>query len=194
MGLPNNVIYIQGQTQVGQDDLNTFVQAAFNVATLRQFIGLAYMTVYLLGFSVPGDGGAGEFYWNPTATGPDDGEDIIVPTGALVGAWIRLSSSNPNGAGQGNIHSVVTSNYALAADDFFVPVDATTSAISILLPPAASVGMKGKIFKIMKLDGTANLVTFVPSGSDVVVGTSIAAFQNQAIEVQSDGASKWYST
>jgi len=90
MTAPTPQQFIQGQGTVSADNLNTFVQTVTNVAQLRSLIGLPGMQILLEGISVPGDGGAGPFYWNTTATGPDDGVNTIVPQPGVAGAWVRL--------------------------------------------------------------------------------------------------------
>lgn len=90
MASPENVVSYQGQGVVPADLLNTFVQWVPDVVTLRGFIGIDQMGVYLQGLAVAGDGGQGSFYWSSTATAPDDGQDVIVPSGAALGAWLRI--------------------------------------------------------------------------------------------------------
>jgi hypothetical protein len=90
MSAPQLTAQIQGQGTVSADQLNTYVQNCTNIALLRTFIGLPGMLVFVDGFDVPGDGGAGPFYWNTTSTGPDNGTSIIVPQTGVPGAWIRL--------------------------------------------------------------------------------------------------------
>lgn len=89
MTAPQNAVQVQGVGSVNADQLNTYVQWCPSVAILRTFVGLTDMTVYLLGSVNPGDGGQGTFYWNPTAAGPDDGVNTIVPNGVTIGAWVR---------------------------------------------------------------------------------------------------------
>lgn len=90
--VPNPVVNIQGIGAVTADGLNTYLQACATVAQMRTITGVGTMMLYLEGFVAPNDGGQGAFYWNATAIGPDDGANVIMPLGALVGAWIRLSS------------------------------------------------------------------------------------------------------
>lgn len=82
-----------GISQVSGDNLETFNQTCNVVADLRGFIGTAGMQVYLRGYTAVNDGGQGQFYWNVSGTGPDDGGvTIVVPSGAAVGCWSRLNS------------------------------------------------------------------------------------------------------
>lgn len=91
MTAPQLTNYIQGQGSVSGDQLNTFEQTCDNLTQLRLLIGAPGMQVFVRGFLVPQDGGGGEFYWNATSLGPDNGTTVIVPTGAATGAWIRVS-------------------------------------------------------------------------------------------------------
>ncbi len=92
MSAPKLTRYRQGQGTVSDDQLNTFVQSCDTTAQLRAFIGTVGLEVALRGINTAGDGGAGDFYWNPTATGTDDNFSFIVPEPGIPGAWIRLSS------------------------------------------------------------------------------------------------------
>lgn len=99
MSVPALAVQVQGQGTVSADNLNTYEQTCDNADGLRNFIGSTGVQVYMRGYSDPGDGGQGPFYWNAAGTGPDDnGVTNIVPNGAAVGCWTRLgaapSSSN----------------------------------------------------------------------------------------------------
>lgn len=87
-------VFQTGQGVVNGDQLNTFVQGGALLANLQATTGLSGMTVYMLGFTAPGDGGQGTFYWNATAGPTGDNETVIVPYGALQGAWVRVSWDN----------------------------------------------------------------------------------------------------
>ena len=94
MPAPALQAYIQGQGAASADNLNTFESTCDTIVQLRGFIGLPGMQVFVRGFLAIGDGGGGPFYWSPTATGPDNGTSIIVPTGSAIGAWVRLAYVN----------------------------------------------------------------------------------------------------
>ena len=108
MTAPTPQQFIQGQGTVSADNLNTFVQTVTNVPLLRTLIGLPGMQILLEGFNTPGDGGAGPFYWNTTAIGPDNGTTIIVPQPGVPGAWIRLVISQTSIVTISNVASVST--------------------------------------------------------------------------------------
>lgn len=79
------------------DQLNSFEQTCDNIGQLRSFTGKSGMQVYCRGSLVPNDGFQGAFYWNATSTATDNGITVIVPTGTVTGAWLRLSADGPLG-------------------------------------------------------------------------------------------------
>ena len=94
MTAPKLTKQIQGQTVADADRLNTYEQTCDNFSQLRQFVGLPGIQVFARGAGAINDGAAGEFYWDSTATGPDDNLNVIVPTGnAGAGAWVRVNLS-----------------------------------------------------------------------------------------------------
>lgn len=94
MSAPKLTAQIQGQTVADADRLNTYEQTCDIFSQLRQFVGLPGIQVFARGAGAINDGAAGEFYWDSTATGPDDNLNVIVPTGnAGAGAWVRVSLS-----------------------------------------------------------------------------------------------------
>ena len=50
----------------------------------------------VLGYSTPGDGGGGEFYWDATATDADNSGTIFAVSGTATGRWRRLYNSAVN--------------------------------------------------------------------------------------------------
>ncbi|MGC4231870.1 MAG: glycosyl hydrolase family 28-related protein [Niabella sp.] len=52
--------------------------------------------VSVIGYSIPGDGGGGEFYWDNTSTDNDNGGTIFQVVGISVGRWKRLFSGSVN--------------------------------------------------------------------------------------------------
>ena len=92
MSVPSNAQYQNGINQVTGDQLNTFVQGCPNSPALRSFVGVANMSVNLLGIATPNDGLGGTFYWNPSSSAADDNLNTIVPPAAASGAWNRISA------------------------------------------------------------------------------------------------------
>jgi hypothetical protein len=90
MAPPSLTLFIQGQGVASADNLNTFPQSCDTAAQLRAFIGGYTICVYLRGFTTPGDGGGGMFYWNSTSTAADNGTTVFAPAGVSTGRWIRV--------------------------------------------------------------------------------------------------------
>ena len=80
---------------LGAGDVNTVVGAA-GTQSLQRIVPTSPVTVNVKGYSIPGDGGGGAFYWDSTSAATDDGGTIIRPVGLLVGAWIRVYSGAIN--------------------------------------------------------------------------------------------------
>lgn len=90
MAAPSLKVQLQGATSVSADNLNTYEQTCDTVAELRGFVGAEGVQVSIRGLTAPNDGGAGSFYWNASAIGPDNGVSVIVPIGSDLGAWILI--------------------------------------------------------------------------------------------------------
>lgn len=98
MTAPSLQVVIQGTGVVSADNLNTYGQTCDNVAELRAFVGAPGVQVYIRGFNSLNDGGQGEFAWNPSGTGPDDGGiTSVVPYSAASGCWTRLNYKTGSG-------------------------------------------------------------------------------------------------
>lgn len=89
MTAPQLTAYKQGQTVVSGDRANTMVQSCDIISQLRAFVGVTGIEVLARGQFAINDGNGGLFYWDATATGPDDGINVIVPPSSKTGAWIR---------------------------------------------------------------------------------------------------------
>jgi hypothetical protein len=113
--IPDNVVASNGVGVISDSQANTYVQVGGVVANLRAFgNALTGMSCFLQGYTAAGDGGAGLFYWNPSATADDDGGvTTIQPNGVTVGRWLR---DDPGGAGsqEWNAGSVVAVGANLA--------------------------------------------------------------------------------
>jgi hypothetical protein len=96
MTAPALAVYVNGPVAVSGDNLNTFAQTCDTSANLRAFIGTIGQTVDARGIAAVNDGLGGAFYWNSASTSPDDNLTIIVPSGASVGAWVRLTLGQIN--------------------------------------------------------------------------------------------------
>jgi hypothetical protein len=90
MTAPQLTTYANGPIAIGGDQLNTFMQTCDTAAQMRGLIGTTGISLAARGINSANDGLGGDFYWNSTATGPDDNLNTIVPTGAGSGAWVRI--------------------------------------------------------------------------------------------------------
>lgn len=68
--------------------MNTWVQGGAVLSDLRAFSGVAKMTVFTVGATTPGDGGAGAYYWDSSSTAADNGTTVIAPSGFITGRWL----------------------------------------------------------------------------------------------------------
>jgi hypothetical protein len=91
---PLPTVFVNGNGVLADQNLNTFVQGGMLLANARLFTGVSNMTIFLIGLSYANDGNGGTFYWNATATTPDDGgATTIAPNSNAAGRWIRLSTA-----------------------------------------------------------------------------------------------------
>ena len=98
MTAPAPVSFFSGTGVVSADNFNTFPQIAYNLAQLRSFTGLNSSVAFLLGAVAPNDGGQAMYFYNGAGAYVDNGTSVIVPYGALAGAWLQIQFSL-NGAG-----------------------------------------------------------------------------------------------
>jgi hypothetical protein len=96
MSPPQLTVYVNAPTAVSGDQLNTFMQTCDNAAQMRAFIGVSGIGLFTRGMTSANDGSGGAFAWNATSTGPDDNLNVIVPSGAKIGAWVRTVLSDGN--------------------------------------------------------------------------------------------------
>lgn len=101
MSIPALAYQTQGASAVNADNLNTYMQGGGALlATMYNFIGTGTMTVFMSGYSAPGDGGQGTFQWNATSTSSDDGGvTTIQPAGTNFGRWIRIPATSSSVSG-----------------------------------------------------------------------------------------------
>ena len=134
--------------------------------------------------SIPTDGQwlAGDLCWNTSGVGPTGWKCV---TGGSPGVWVPLVAQ-----------SVVakTTSYTATAADQIILCNATSGAITIGSPPAASV--PGQVYTIKKTDSSANAVTFDPNASETIDAASTKAIttQNAVMNVISDGTQWWAIT
>ena len=91
MSLPSPAVFQPGVGAATADNLNTYVQTVYNLAQIRAFTALDNMAALVLGATAPNDGGQAFYYYVSTGSYVDNGTTVIVPTGALAGAWLKLT-------------------------------------------------------------------------------------------------------
>lgn len=96
MTAPSLKQYSQGNGSVDADNLNTFGQTCNTFNDLRAFVGTTGMQVFARGAVTVNDGEGGNFYWSASATASDDGSNVIAPTGAAIGRWLRVAQEDPS--------------------------------------------------------------------------------------------------
>lgn len=190
MTAPSLAAYFNGQNQVSADNLNTFMQTCDVVSDLRGFGGILGIEVYLRGFSAIGDGGQGQFYWNPNSRAPDDGGfTTIVPNGSTAGAWTRISSAVVSA------YSIVVPvngfAFTIAAGInqlILNPVSALATG-TITMPPQALDGQPLRI----TAEKTITLITFAPSTGQTIVNAPTTLAQATSAQFMYSLPTKtWY--
>ena len=96
-------------------------------------------------------------------------------------------------AGDTNTVKSPTADFTVGYEAGIYLVDATSAAVAVTLPPAAS--YKNKSFHIKKIDGSVNGITVTPNGSETIDGNASIAINTQyeSYRLSSDG-SNWYIT
>ena len=86
---------------------------------------------------------------------------------------------------------VSSTPYAVAADDWFIAVDASAGAVTINLPAAA--GLEGRMLHVKKIDGTANNVIIDGSGTETLDDGLTATIKKQyeSVHLICDGTEWW---
>lgn len=110
--------------------------------------------------------------------------------GFTAGGTLRASISERGviATGLSTAFATKTATYTVTVNDHTLLGDATAGAMDFDLPDATTCG--GQIFYFKKIDGSANIVTVDPNGSQTIDGSAswqIAA-TDDAIAIQSDGA------
>jgi hypothetical protein len=111
---------------------------------------------------------------NATNDGFDLGQSNTGPAGP-TGPTGATGATGPAGASAYASVSAPTSNVALAAGSpvnmQYAACDATGGAFNVTLP-AALIGTVGQVFSIKKIDSSANTVSILRNGSDVIIASS----------------------
>lgn len=92
MANPFPQLFGNGVGVYSADWANGLVQGVLNFAQLRTFTGNNDSIAQVLGGVSENDGLQGVFYYSSTSTATDNNSTVIVPNGAIIGAWLRLSA------------------------------------------------------------------------------------------------------
>ncbi len=117
-------------------------------------------------------------------------ERVRIDTAGRVGVGTSSPTSTfqVNGSVAMNIVSK-SANYTLTATDYTVLCDASTAGFTVTLPAAST--CTGRIYRIVKIDETSNILTFSTS-LRYSKNTSITTLNyNKTLTVQSDGTDWW---
>ncbi|MFN7305801.1 MAG: gp53-like domain-containing protein [Acetobacteraceae bacterium] len=93
----------------------------------------------------------------------------------------------------GGVHSYITASTTLTVDQAgLVLVDATAGPRTITLPPANALGTSVPIrYRIMKVDGSSNVVTIALSGSNDLDVNYRQLLTNDVVDLVSNGFNSW---
>ncbi len=117
-------------------------------------------------------------------------ERVRVDTSGQVGIGTSSPTSTlqVNGSVAMNIVSK-SANYTLTSSDYTVLCDASSAGFTLTLPAASS--CTGRIYRIIKIDETTNLLTF-STALRYSKNTSITTLNyNKTLTIQSDGTDWW---
>ena len=87
--------------------------------------------------------------------------------------------------------NTVVADTTLTSVHSSVRVDATTANITITLPAAAAAGVSGRLYRIKKIDATANTVIVDANAAELIDGslTKTISAQYGTFTIQSNGTS-----
>lgn len=126
------------------------------------------------------------------AGGGGGGGGGIGPEGP-PGATGPTGPAGMNAAGGPVAVSIKTGNYVILTSDCFLAADCTSGNITFTLPPTS--GNTGRIFYCKKIDTSANTLTIIGSGSDVVEFNSLSPLntQGQSISFLANGGTGYWA-
>ncbi len=160
MAPPLPSVQIQGQGVVSADQLNTYAQTVANFVQLRTFTGLSNMLAIVQGGVSAGDGLGGFFYYSASSVAVDNGTTVIVPNGAIQGAWLKL---------------ILPYSYQTPATAFSIQIP--NGVTSLLLNPAGTLAAGTITFPALPIDGQ----TLSIASSQIVTALTLAAPAGQTI-------------
>ena len=161
-----------------------------NYAQLRNFTGLSNMVAEVLGAVSPGDGGQGKYYDSAASTAADNNSTVIVPNGAIQGAWLALSTSLP---GTSFIPSYCTASFASNLYSLTPTVSALTPAAYadgqqfLFKAPATSTGSVTANIAALPAYPVFNSTASQAASGDIALGWTYSIEYNSTINSGSPG-------
>jgi hypothetical protein len=182
MSPPLLTVAITGQGVVSADQLNTYEQVCDSLATLRSFAPIQGVQVFVQGFATPGDGGAGPFWWNATATTAnytDDNANTIVPPGAAIGVWLRLG------------YFVTQTPYLYATPTTGFTLTLPTGVNSLILNPAGTLANGSVIFANAQRDGWVAGISTSQTITALSLSSAAGSINGAITTLAANGTARW---
>lgn len=182
MSAPSLTTSLQGMGVVSADLLNTFCQVCQNLSQLRQFVPGDNIGVLVQGFSTPGDGGAGPFWWNASAVSAnftDDNENTIVPSGALTGVWLRL----------GYLAAVSPNQYVVPLTGFSLTLSSGTTLLA--LNPAGTLATGSVTLAAPPRDGWVARISSTQAVTALTMTAASGTINNPATSLTANTPVGW---
>jgi hypothetical protein len=175
MAAPLPTVSQQGSGVVPADLLNTYVQTVATFAQLRAFTGLTSMCVSVLGGAATNDGLGGLFVYSASSTAADNGATVIVPTGAIQGAWLKLAAP-----------------YSYQAPTTGFSIQVANGVTALLLNPAGTLASGTITFPTTPIDGQ----TLRIASSQIITALTLSAPAGQTIlgpitTIAANGHASW---
>ena len=182
---------VAGTDAIRLDELGGLTPSAVSVSDITNPTELGSITgsssSLLLAYEVGGGVNKATLYVWDSAVASGANSPFVVA--GLSGYWIAIGGAY-NVAGPRRSIITVTSNYTALADDDTILIDATGGNITLTLPTA--IGIKGKQYRIKRIDNSANTATVDGNGAETIDGsTTFPLFYLEIIEIGSDNANWW---
>jgi hypothetical protein len=177
--------------------MRSIVSAANSLVTVSSFSDLRALSsvggnadVTVRGYYSPGDGGGGQFYWDPNSTDNDDGGMTIVPTAnPPAGRWKRTAQSNVNvkwfgAVGDGQVNDAPTIQAALDFADRRGGARVFLPAGQYLLPEGLDSILKVGDNTLVEGEGNASVILSKAGQAIRNKGSDREPFGNMHITIQ----------
>lgn len=200
-----HIVKVGGNTALSIDgNLHTYLVGNLNLGTTSKIkVGTSSsihatsspdsVGVYIkpvMGTAGPDDVAKGWIIDNVVSSGPDVLDQAfsgLIVKDSNTGLQTQITDSRISTGGAVFATSTKSVNYSVARSDYTIRADAALNTINITLPDATAI--TGQIFKVKKIDSTANTVTINTTSSQLIDGSLTAPINIQytCITVQSNG-------